>query len=60
MAEPHYTLALSPGFDTILKRLKRQKPELLHALDRYEISGTEVRLLDFDHHDLVYKKYFTP
>jgi mRNA-degrading endonuclease RelE of RelBE toxin-antitoxin system len=23
----------------------------------YEISGTEVRLLDFDHHNKIYKKY---
>jgi hypothetical protein len=29
-----YTLAFSPHFDTVLKKLKRQKPELLRGLDR--------------------------
>lgn len=91
MAE-RYTLVLAPGFQSVLKKLKRQKPELLRELDRviakvlkdpslgkplrnvlkncrrfqigshvlmYEINKAEVRLLDFDHHDRVYKKYGT-
>jgi mRNA-degrading endonuclease RelE of RelBE toxin-antitoxin system len=90
MAESRYTLALSPSFSTVLKKLKRQKPDFLRDLDRavakvlkdptfgkplrnilkncrrvpigsyvlmYEINGSEIRLLDFDHHDRVYKKY---
>lgn len=85
-----YRLAVSPRFEDILKRLKRQKPDLLKDLEKqiakvlrepmlgkplrnvlrnyrrvhvgsfaliYELHQNEVRLMDFDHHDRIYKKY---
>lgn len=85
-----YTLDLTYRYEDSLKRVKRNKPDLLLPLEAgvaktlrdptlgkplrnelrnnrrihiagsfvllYEIIGTEVRLLDFDHHDKIYKK----
>lgn len=88
---PHYTLELGPGFDCILRSLKRRDKVLFQELGRairkalrnlllgkplrnvlrncrrvhvggsfvllYEVRGCQVWLLDFDHHDRIYKKY---
>lgn len=85
-----YTLTLAYQYKDSLKRVKRNKPDLLVSLEAgvakvlrnpelgkplrnvlrnrrqihiagsfvllYEIAGTEVRLLDFDHHNKIYKK----
>lgn len=85
-----FTLELSPRYRDSLKKVKRNKPDLLAPLEvgvtkilrdptvgkplRYDLKGnrrvhiagpfvlvyeivnTEIRLLDFDHHDKIYKK----
>ncbi|HEY4500665.1 MAG TPA: type II toxin-antitoxin system RelE/ParE family toxin [Candidatus Paceibacterota bacterium] len=86
-----YTLELTNLYKNSLKRIKRNKPDLLSPLEAgvakilrspelgkplrnvlrnrrqihiagsfvllYEIVDMEVRLLDFDHHNKIYKKY---
>ena len=85
-----YTLIIPDEFESILIKLKKNKPDILRQLQKqitkilsepilgkplrnalrnyrrmhagsyvliYEISLQEVRLLDFDHHDKIYKKY---
>ena len=86
-----YTLTLTYRYRDSLKKIKRNKPDLLLPLEAgvakilrdptigkplrnvlrnlrrthvagsfvllYEITGTEIHLLDFDHHDKIYKKH---
>lgn len=86
-----YSPIASGAFKRVVKKLRRNSPNLLKELDRgiekvlreptfgkplryslknyrrihiggsfvlvYEILRTEISLIDFDHHDRIYKKY---
>lgn len=68
-SKPDLLLSLEAGVAKILRAPTLGKPlrnELrnnrrIHVAGSfvllYEIAGTEIRLLDFDHHDKIYKKW---